>query len=415
MTFSLPYGRGRLTCKLNDVTWKILEPETMAFESRDSEIDACIEKCVQQVYEQKVNKLLLVVPDHTRRCSLDQVLPALLQRLQEKVRTRVEILVANGSHVLQDESVIRELLSENIWQRYPVFQHDCRDDDQLVKVGETDGHTPIMLNKRVVNADLVITLGGVLYHYFAGFGGGAKMILPGTSGHETIRRNHQRTIDARKGRFHPGCREGNLNTNPVFQDLRQIVKFVPNWISLQWLVAPNGAIIKSLCGPVLEEHRKICDQVERFYSIPIKEKADIVVASAGGEPTDINLIQTHKSIHHAFQAVKDGGVLVIAAQCRQGVGSRTFMPYFDHGSSKNMAAALLENYQINGHTALALKEKTEAVQIVLLSELDPELVRKTGMVACKNCEMLKTYLKKANPETGYYFPQAQMYVPVMIR
>lgn len=413
MKISLPYGREELTCELDAVQWTTLKPGPLTNSISESDVlRGPLKKCVNAVKDYHPDTVLLIVPDHTRLCSLDKVLPTLVHQLSTATCSTLEILVANGSHALQDESVIRELVTDNVFDRFPVYQHDCKDDTQLSFVGETDYQTPLYLNQRVVKADLVITLGGVLYHYFAGFGGGVKMIFPGTAGYETIRQNHQRTIDPEKGRFHPNCREGNLDTNPVFKDLEQIVKFVPNWISLQWLVSIEGTIIQALCGPVQQTHRNICKKVKRVYSIPIREKADVVVASAGGEPTDINLIQSHKSIHHAYQAVKKGGLLLIAAKCRQGIGSETFMPYFRSASSTEIANALIKNYQINGHTALALREKAENAEIVLISDLDSELVRKTGMIPCRTCNEAEQIVKKANPVKGYIFPMAHLYVPI---
>mgnify|MGYP006300670949 FL=1 len=273
MRVVLPYGRGDITCEFNNIDWKTLESGFHSKNPSESVIESAVNCCLDAVKHRRIKNILLVVPDHTRKCSLTQILPRLCRKLTDIAHVNIEILVANGSHVKQQASVIQSLVSDEVFDRFPVEQHDCQDTQNLIKVGDTDRETPIYLNQKVVRAELVITLGGVLYHYFAGFGGGPKMILPGTAGYETIRRNHQLTIDREKRAFHQGCREGNLDTNPVFLDLKQIVKFVPDWISLQWLVSPEGGIVDAMCGPVLDVHRQICKKVEHFYTIPIEKKS----------------------------------------------------------------------------------------------------------------------------------------------
>ena len=142
---------------------------------------------------------------------------------------------------------------------------------------------------------------------------------------------------------------------------------------------------------------------------------DVVVASAGGFPADVNLIQSHKSIHHAYQAVKENGWLIVMAECAEGIGSKTFLPYFDYGSSRNIGQRLLEDYQINGHTALALKTKVEQANIVFVSNLDPQMVEKIGMIPAKNLtEAWEIAKKHLNAEAlGYILPTASAHVPVV--
>jgi len=329
-------------------------------------------------------KLLLVVPDHTRRCRLELILPLLTKSLKERFAASLQILIANGSHVLQPEETIRNLVGDAIFKKYSVAQHDALDRDSLIHLGDSSNGTPFRLNRKIKEVDFVITIGGILYHYFAGFGGGAKMLFPGIAGYESIRANHRRTIDATSGQFHPFCYEGNITTNPVYLDLLEVMPFVSNVLSLQLALSPQGKIVFAAVGEVLPTHKLVCKKVEEIYSIPLAEKVDVVVASAGGFPADVNLIQSHKSIHHAYQAVKENGWLIVMAECAEGIGSKTFLPYFDYGSSQNIGQRLLEEYQINGHTALALKTKVEKANIVFVSNLDPQMVEKIGMIPAKN-------------------------------
>jgi len=411
------YGKQIIDVQLPEhIQWQTLEKPGSASPVQEQQVIAnSIDRLMHLLYDQlqSIHTLLIIIPDHTRKCRLPLVLPLLMQRLQP-YDLKTEFLVANGSHVEQPEAAIKELVGENIYNHYPVIQHDSRDDKNLAYYGVTDFGTEIFLNKKVREADYVLTIGGILYHYFAGFGGGPKMLLPGVAGYETIRINHRRTIDEQSGFFHKDCFEGNIITNPVYRDLAQVVQLVPNCISLQFALDVEGHIVFAEAGPVLPVQNRVCEKVKELYSLPIQHKADLVIAGAGGFPADVNLIQAHKAIHHAFQAVREQGVVVIFAECTEGIGSKTFMPYFTEKTSRDIGQRLLRDYMINGQTALSLKTKTEAAHIILVSLLDKDLVRQTGMIPCTSvAEAMQTaqcYLEGCSGK-GYLFPAANLYVP----
>ncbi len=359
-------------------------------------------------------RLLLIVPDHTRRCRLEEILAGLLPALEKKYDADIRILVANGSHVLQPEALLREVVGEAVCARHAVLQHDALDDVQLADLGTTTFGTPVRLNRLVIESDFVITIGAILYHYFAGFGGGPKMLLPGVAGLESIRINHRRTLDPVSGLFHHDCQEGNIVTNPVFIDLAQVVHFVPHALSLQVVLSPQGEIVEAAAGPILPIHRRLTERVRQIYALPIDDRADVVIASAGGYPADVNLIQSHKSIHHACQALKPAGTLIVLAECAQGIGSSYFMRYFTGATSCEMGLQLLRDYQINGHTALALRRKTETARIILVSGLDADAVRQTGMHAAASFAEAWAMTAPHLPAgaRGYILPDSSKFVPI---
>jgi nickel-dependent lactate racemase len=398
----------------SDLDWRILQKnEKETAEDKDVLIPAVSSLCDQlQDTITATSRLLIVIPDHTRRCRLDVILPLLTEKL-ESLGAEMEFLVANGSHIIQPDYVVDSTVGPLISGRYKISQHDCKDDGSLTHFGETSRGTPVWLNRKVKEADYILTVGGVLYHYFAGFGGGPKMIVPGVAGHETIRLNHRRTIDESTGQFHRFSREGEIDSNPVYQDLAEAAGMVPGILSLQVVLDSQNRFVHAFAGPVATTHRSICEKVKSIYGFPVAEKADVVIASAGGYPTDANLIQSHKAIHHAFQAVTEGGTVIVLAQCGEGVGSSTFLPYFDSGSATSIGTSLLQSYRINGHTALALKSKTEQTNIYLVSDLSPDIVSKTGMIPADSLEQA---LGKAGGhlETGalgYVLPEGHVTVP----
>ena len=418
----LDYGMGHISCRLAaSVSWKVLSKRfrgKAAF-GRDL-LKLTLEDLRAQLAGRKASmgcRILLVVPDHTRRCCLDRILPPLASMLERNFAARISLLVANGSHRPVSDERLTGLMGEATMRRYPVSQHDCLDPDSLVFFGNTSLGTPVWLNRRLRECDWIITIGPVAFHYFAGFGGGPKMIFPGLAGPDTIAGNHRRAIDSRTGRFDDRAAEGNIDDNPVYNDLAEVSRWIPNWLSWQMVLDETGAIRSSAVGPPLEIHRKMARKAASRFRISIGEPRDVVVASAGGYPADVNLIQAHKSIHHAFQAVRTGGWLIVLAECSEGIGSETFMPYFACGSSAAIAERLTRDYRLNGQTALALRIKTEKARIVLVSSLDPALVRKTGMIPAAGFEeawsLVSAGLSAGKRHRGYVFPHAARFLPVV--
>jgi len=414
----IPYGKNELHLELPDFCqWTIVEKKSPPMAESESDI---IQKGITSLLTQlgKVIKpgcsILVVVPDHTRKCNLPALLPPLLKQLEDEFSAHLELLIANGSHVMQPESMIENLVSPQVYQRYHPVQHDSRDEKQLVYCGMSPNGIPILLNAKVKQADFIITVGGILYHYFAGFGGGPKMLLPGIAGYETIRQNHALCIDRSTGRFHSRVRSGNLTTNPVYLDLAGIVDIITNVLSLQVVLSPDNKIVICRAGPIRKVQEQLIPTVESLYATTLSRKADIVIAGAGGYPTDINLIQSHKSIHHAFQCLRDDGVLIVLAECREGIGSKTFTPYFEHPSAEKMGEALVNDFHINGQTALSLKEKSERATIILVSELSTDVVENMGMRAHRSMKAAIDEAKRSssNLDFGYCITKANITVPV---
>ena len=418
----LDYGMRKIECLLApSISWQTLAkdwgdevpPEPDVLESAVNDLRAQLGECGAA----RGCRMLLVIPDHTRRCRLDLILPRLTSMLERAFAARIMLLVANGSHLPVSDDRLTDLVGEIVRRRYPVWQHDCRDRDSLLFFGETSSGTPVWLNHRLRECDWVITLGPVVLHYFAGFGGGPKMIFPGLAGYDTITGNHRRAIDFLTGRLDPRAREGNIEDNPVYRDLAEVGRWIRNWISWQMVLDERGGIRYSVVGPPVEVHRELAAKVLLLFRVPIQERGDVVIASAGGYPSDVNLIQSHKSIQHAFQAVRENGWLIVLAECSEGIGSETFLSYFDCDSSEAIAERLRRDYRLNGQTALALRIKTEKARIVLVSSLDPALVRKTGMISAADFEEAWSHvnagLSAGKQARGYVFPNAAQYLPVV--
>ncbi len=390
---NIPLAVGRRTVDLEIDASHLLDILTPALPAERHSPAALVETKLKaaafdEIVRQK-RSATIVVPDKTRRCGARHFLPVLLERLNAAgiAEQKVRVVLANGSHPGHRRQEIEDILGREVARRVLVTQHDCRDSTHLRFLGTTQFDTPVWLSDYVLDTECLLVTGTVVHHYFAGYGGGAKMINPGCAGEETIKRNHALTIDRERGGIHPGCGPGQMAGNPVQEDIWSSMRFVRSDFLLETLLDEHGRIVEVVCGRDLREtHLAACRLADRFYRRPIAKRADLVVVSCGGWPKDINLIQSHKAIRHAFQAVKPGGVILAVAECSQGIGSETFLPWFDIEDDSTLAAELAENYTLNGTTALSVRTMARSATIVLVSELEESVVRKIGLLPARTLQ-----------------------------
>lgn len=390
--FTLAYGLEKLTFTLPSAkVLDILKPRdfSVAFSPEDLISQSLNNPIHSKPFDQIVHtrkKTVIVIPDKTRNCGARVFLPVLIDRLNQigVADSDIKIILANGSHTSHTTDEIEKVVGSDIPGRLEIIEHNSKCSEDLVLLGTTKFETAVFINRQVLDTDTVIIIGTALHHYFAGYGGGPKMINPGCAGYETITKNHALTIDSKNGTFHPKCRAGVLEGNPVQDDIKDSFRFVKVDFLLETILNEHGEIAEVKCGELFKAHQKACEVVDKHYKIPIQEKADLVVVSCGGFPKDINFIQAHKSIQNAFHAVKEGGVILVLAECGQGVGSDTFEDWFNYGDDSSFREALVNNFTLNATTAVSLKMKTRAVKIILVSALPDSLVVKLDMLPADN-------------------------------
>lgn len=360
-------------------------------------------------------KFPLIIPDKTRNFGASVVLPVLIEQLHRfgVADSDILIIIAMGSHEPHQAGEIEKLVGKEIYHAYEIVEHDCRDVENLIFVGMTKAGTPVYLNRHVVEAGKRLVVGTAVHHYFAGYGGGPKMIQPGCAGHETIVRNHALSIDQRSGCIHPNCQAGVVAGNPVQADILDSLQFLQVDLLLETVLDENGKIIFASCGDLFETHARACQLVDDLYRIPIKGRADLVVASCGGYPKDINFIQAHKTLNNAFYAVKERGVILLLAECRDGIGSKTFLRWFQFENESDFLSALKQNYTLNGTTALSVKTKTSKCRVILISKLPSDLVLQLGLTPARTLdEGLKLALSSLSHDfTCIVMPNASLTLP----
>ncbi|HBG06340.1 MAG TPA: nickel-dependent lactate racemase [Geobacter sp.] len=397
----------------------VLRPRIGAAAGSPAElIERALDDCAEPLSRFRPGEqVVIVTSDVTRPTGSDIYLPLLVARLNAAgVRDRdIEIVIALGIHRKQTEAEHRKIVGE-LYGRIRVTDHDCDDTGALVYLGDTARGIPVEVNRRVAEAKRLILTGAVTFHYFAGFGGGRKSLLPGVSSRRSCMASHFALLNQGEGSGrHPKAVTGNLEGNPVHEAMLEACAMRPPDFILNTVLAPDKRILAAFAGEWRSAHLEGCRFYADAFSHPITERADLVVVSCGGFPKDINLIQAHKSMEYASRALKPGGVMILLAECRDGYGNATFFNWFRYQSCGELESALRKRYEINGQTAWSVKEKAERFRIVLVSQLPPEEVAAMGMIAAETLQQAFVQAQPMLPEgfRAYVIPEGGIVLPVL--
>ncbi len=334
-----------------------------------------------------LSRPVIVVTDKTRLCDYPVYLPPLIAVLKQYGMhpKSLRFIIAYGTHPVQSDEESRQLYGDT-YDSFPFIHHDCDDIKLFVDLGTTSRGTPIRFRKDIMEASAVITMGPIVHHYFAGYGGGRKLLFPGCGEKKAIYKNHSLYLDE-KG-LSTGCQPGILKNNPLAEDLAEIAARKSADMAIHGILDSHGHVCNMLVSNSVQEYHKACAIHGQHCEIET-EPFDLVIASCGGFPKDINFIQSHKAIHNSAMFVKDGGLLIVYSECRDGIGSETFLPWFRMGSFEKAFEALEKNYQGNGGTALAMMTKLKRIRIGMVTNLDAETCRLIGVEKWLNHEVEK--------------------------
>ncbi len=396
----IPYGSKLIDVDLGmGIAGKLLEHEGSIDRSKIKPKDRDVErirhalqnpigtKKLREIVDRKRDaKIVIVVDDHTREAPTVRMLDALIEEIGEehkdKLLRQVTLLVACGTHTAPTEEDLQRILGKH-YQQFNLKIHDC-DAKDLVFVGTTSRGTPVMLNRSYVEADVKILTGDITLHYYAGFGGGRKSILPGISSRETIQRNHALLLDDR-------AKTANIEDNPVHLDMTEAASFAPPDFVINTVADSSGNLVDAYAGEmnsVLLMGAEVMKKLSSFET----DLFDILVVSAGGFPKDRNLYQATKAIENCYRAVVPGGTLILVAECREGIGD----PYFEewmnkYAAYKDAADAIRTNFVLGGHKAFYIKKTMKKVHLAIVSELDTQML---GSWSITGYTTLREALKK---------------------
>ena len=361
-------------------------------------------------------RITIVISDITRKTSSSKIIEALLKEIgsTRKAKPAIRIVIANGTHRKLTADEISSLTGDAARGRnIEILQNDARDGKSFVSYGITSFGTPVEVNRIVLDTDLLILTGSIGFHYHAGFTGGRKSIIPGIASQSTALSNHRLYFKSLEKEKAVTSMTGILDNNPVHQDMIEAVGMTQTEPFL--INTSPGGTVPLFTGHWLKAHVSGCHETLRRYSIPLKKRRSLVFASPGGYPFDINMIQTHKAIEHARNALEPGGVLIVAAECQDGYGHPDFFPWFSYGTSEEISKNLSKDFQIYGQTAFSLKSKAERYKIILLSALPREEVEMMGLIPASDPgEAIEKALRILGKEvSAFVIPQGSKALPLL--
>ena len=313
-------------------------------------------------------KIAVITSDISRPLPSYDVLPGVLKELEAAGIPDEDITVvfALGSHRKQTDEERRRLAGDYAFEKVRCIDSDP---DDCIHMGTSSNGTPFDFTRSVAEADFRIALGNIEFHYFAGYSGGVKALMPGASTPEAIQANHSLMVS-------PDACAGKLEGNPVRQDLEEALEYCPIHFIVNAVLDEHKHIVYAVAGDVIKAHRVGCAYLDKMYRKPIPKQADIVLVSQGGAPKDANLYQTQKALDNAKHAVRDGGTMIVRGACNEGLGSAKFEEWLVNAeTAHSMVERIGRDFQLGGHKAAAIGMVLDRADIDLVSEMDDDFVR----------------------------------------
>ena len=319
MHVELAYGRTGLTIEVPDGQTTVVEP---TYVPGLPDVEAALVNALRNpVGSDSLRRIVepghsvaISVCDITRPMPSATVLPVLLGELGHVPREQITILVAAGTHRANTREELEEMLGADVVRDYRVVNHSAFDGDGLTHLGSTAAGFPIWLNSHWVNADIRITTGFVEPHFFAGFSGGPKMVAPGLAGFDTIMALHSAPLIA-----HPKATWAVTEGNPIHDAIREIAGLTGVHFSLDVTINRDHEITSAYAGELFAVHRAACDGPRRNAMRPVEQPYDVVITTNSGYPLDLNLYQSVKGMSAAALVARDGGTIICAAECIDGI------------------------------------------------------------------------------------------------
>ncbi|HEV2835316.1 MAG TPA: nickel-dependent lactate racemase [Pyrinomonadaceae bacterium] len=411
----LPYGRSTVKFSCENEQFTLLSNRSDAEKPlTDFEIGAALDSPVASPPLDEIidssDSVLIVVSDATRATASAHMVNLLVRRLVQigVSPSQMAVIFATGIHRPVTEQEKIDLLSPFIVQRLTVLEHDAYNPAKLTSFGTTKLGTDVKLASALQQYSRLIVIGGINFHYFAGFTGGRKSICPGLAAAETIKATHMLALDFETGARRSGVGTGLLDGNAVHEECERIAEVVPPAFVINTIVNDQNRAAKVFCGDWRLAHRAACEHYLNQHSIQIREPRRLVIASCGGFPYDINLIQAHKALDMAAYACEDGGTIVLLAECNDGLGRPDFLKWFESADSHALARRLRTEYEVNGQTAWALLSKAERYRVVLVSQLPENDVKQMRMVPARS---LSEAVEGVKAQEGFIMPRGAAILP----
>ncbi|MGD8750698.1 MAG: nickel-dependent lactate racemase [Anaerolineales bacterium] len=415
--FNLPYGKGNQTFHLpGGLAVEVVEPpEVEAPAAPLSLVEAALEAPLGGVRLSDLHdarSAAVAINDKTRPVPHQHLLPALLSRLEGLGLSpeAITLIIATGVHPVMPPAEFARVVPAELLARYPVLCHDADDNANLVHLGATSRGTPVWINRRFLEADLRLVVGNVEPHQFQGFSGGVKSAAIGLAGRETVDHNHALMID-------PLTQLGRYADNPARQDVEEIGGMIGVHFALNVVLNGQKQIVHVITGDpraVMEAAIPLSCQVNQA---PVTTPFDLVIASAGGHPKDINLYQAQKALAHVALVTRAGGTVIVVAACPEGVGSQGHESWMRGVRSHEDVFTRFERepFHVGPHKAYLVSRDAARVRTFLVSEMTPELVQRLLLTPAASVDAalgLAMPDLPADPRLGI-FPRASSTIPYL--
>ena len=374
MTLEFGYGSGVQTVEVSERNLlAVLESNPMAHARHGQEaVRYALENPISaprlETLVKPGMKIAIVTSDISRPLPSYDVLPAVLDELYAggAKAEDITVVLALGSHRRHTPEEMEHLVGERCWKEVRCVDSDVND---CVHLGVTTAGTPVDITRTVAEADVRICLGNIEFHYFAGYSGGAKAIMPGVSTPAAIQQNHRMMVSA------DAC-AGKLEGNPVRADIEEAGAICGIDYIVNAVLDEHKKIVFAVAGDVTQAHRVGCAYLDEMYRKKLTQQADIVLVSQGGAPKDANLYQVQKALDNAKHAVRDGGTIILMGACPEGLGSKKFEEWLTTApTAHSMVEKIGRQFELGGHKAAAIGMVLDRAQIDLVSEMDDDFVR----------------------------------------
>lgn len=396
MKIDVPYGKdGHQHLNIPEANYLgTLRPNELPHSDEDEELDQALEspidaKSIEEFLEGGKD-IVFIVNDGTRPTPTAAVLRHLTGHVD---LSKVRFLIATGTHRAPTEDENRMIFGEMYDQlKSQVHAHDCRE-DRMVHLGTSNNGTEMHVNEMAVNADRLVIITSVEPHYFAGYTGGRKSFLPGVASFETIEQNHRMAMRKESQVM-------MLDGNPVHEDMMDAIDIVDNKMifSIQVVLDRHQHIYNVAAGDLHASFRKAVRWANEVFSVPIKEKADVVISIAR-YPMDIDLYQSQKAIDNAKWALKRDGTLILVSKCRMGVGEGTFCEQMSLSKDPHRILANLDaEYKLGYHKAAKMAEIMTWARIFAVTDLDPSLIARINMTPFNDVQSAVDKALENDPE-----------------
>lgn len=353
----------------------------------------------------------IVVSDYTRGCPYSRLGFNLLLPLIDELHVAgikdedIKLLVGTGAHRAHTKQEDMDNFGQDVVGKYEIISHDC--DKNNVSLGRLSTGNELLIDKVWVDADVKVISGLITTHYFGGFSGGRKGVLPGITARETIRKNHAMIVN-------PDVDIAKTKGNPISDEMDEAAQKAGVDFLLNVVINDKKDIVKIVAGDLDKAYEEGWKACRELYLVSFKEKADAVFACAGGYPKDVSLYQSQKTINNAKLVLKDGGTIVLISQCSEGIGSDTFAKWLAEASSldellKTDPAKIV----VGGHTAVGNAKVLKRFDILVVSSIPKEQLEMRFYEHAEGIDQAVEWVRKKHGEDfrSYVMPQGGLIYP----